>query len=164
MILNGFWPLLYTSGYHHRFAAEPPSSCSSWFLHDMFTWWYLERYFHRAIFTSLYHLVVATLWITSANIIYVRSRNRWRKIHRSWQGSSTGPSGWDLLPQQHHPEMPRTRPKGLAVHLERFRRKIHHSFFKVYMVKFMGLMWAKKNPQLGGAELGLLIDISMLTP
>jgi len=32
------------------------------------------------------------------------------------------------------------------------------------MVKFMGLMWAKKNPQLGGAELGLLIDISMLTP
>lgn len=80
MIPNGFWPLLYTYGYHHRFAAEPPSSCSSWFLHDMFTWWYLERYFHRATFTSLYHLVVATLWITSANIIDVRSRNRWRKI------------------------------------------------------------------------------------
>jgi hypothetical protein len=61
-----------------------------------------------------------------------------------------------LLPQQHHPEMPRTKPKGLAVHLETFRRKFHHSFFKVYMVKFMGLIFWLEFPPTWGCRAGLI--------
>ena len=35
------------------------------------------------------------------------------------QGTLRGPSSWGWSPQQHHPETPRIRPRGLAVHLER---------------------------------------------